>query len=76
MGKKKKIAAIGIRIKRWIAYHGCSININNNLKDYLRINPCGLKNQDVTSVANITRRKLVNIDEKIIKIFIENLKDI
>tara|TARA_A100001011_G_scaffold321063_1_gene341874 strand:- start:26 stop:637 length:612 start_codon:yes stop_codon:yes gene_type:complete len=74
--KKKKIAAIGIRIKRWIAYHGCSININNNLKDYLRINPCGLKNQDVTSVANITRRKLVNIDEKIIKIFIENLKDI
>ena len=74
--KEKKIAAIGIRIKRWIAYHGCSININNNLKDYLRINPCGLKNQDVTSVANITGRKLVNVDEKIIKIFIENLKDI
>ena len=72
----KKIAAIGLRISKWIAYHGCSININNNLKDYLRINPCGLKNQDVTSVANITRRKLVNIDEKIIKIFIENLKDI
>ena len=30
----KKIAAIGVKIKRWIAYHGCSININNNLKDY------------------------------------------
>ena len=39
--KGKKIAAIGLRISKWIAYHGCSININNNLNEYLKINPCG-----------------------------------
>ena len=55
---KKKIAAIGIKVKKWIAYHGCSININNNLEDYLKINPCGLKNQDVTSVSKISKKKL------------------
>ena len=38
---KKKIAAIGIRVSRWVAYHGCSINISNNLNQYLKIIPCG-----------------------------------
>ena len=33
---KRKIAAIGLRISRWVAYHGCSININNNLDHYLK----------------------------------------
>ena len=37
--KNKKIAAIGIRVSRWIAYHGCSINISNNLNQYLKIIP-------------------------------------
>ena len=39
--KIKKIAAIGIRIKKWIAYHGFSINVNNNLENYNKIIPCG-----------------------------------
>ena len=43
--KRKKISAIGIKIKGWIAYHGCSININNNLSDYNKIVPCGLNNK-------------------------------
>ena len=38
--KNKKISAIGIRIKRWVAYHGCSININNDLTYYKKIIPC------------------------------------
>ena len=38
---KKKIAAIGLRISKWIAYHGCCINIKNNLHQYLKIIPCG-----------------------------------
>ena len=46
----KKIAAIGIRVSRWIAYHGCSINISNNLNQYLKIIPCGLSNKKVTSI--------------------------
>ena len=48
--KDKKIAAIGIRVSRWVAYHGCSINISNNLDQYLKIIPCGLDNKKVTSI--------------------------
>ena len=44
----KKIAAIGLRISKWIAYHGCSININNNLNQYFKIIPCSLNNQNIT----------------------------
>ena len=50
--KGKKIAAIGLRISRWVTFHGCSININNNLKQYLNIIPCGLNNELVTSIYN------------------------
>ncbi len=50
--EKKKIAAIGIRVSRWVAYHGFSINIRNNLNDYKKINPCGLDNKKITSVKN------------------------
>ena len=48
--KEKKIAAIGLRISRWIAFHGFSINISNNLKEYLKVIPCGLDNTKITSV--------------------------
>ena len=50
--KKRKIAAIGIRVSRWVAYHGFCININNNLNDYRKIYPCGLDNKKVTSLKN------------------------
>ena len=48
--KDKKIAAIGLRISKWIAYHGISININNDLKQYYKILPCGLSNKKITSI--------------------------
>ena len=50
--ERKKIAAIGIRVSRWVAYHGFSINIKNNLNDYKKIMPCGLDNRKVTSIKN------------------------
>jgi len=50
--KGRKIAAIGIRISRWVAYHGFSINIKNNLSDYKKIVPCGLDNRKMTSLKN------------------------
>ena len=50
--KEKKIAAIGVRVSRWVAYHGFSININNDLNEYLKIKPCGLDNTKITSVYN------------------------
>jgi lipoyl(octanoyl) transferase len=72
----KKIAAIGIRVSQWIAYHGCSININNNLDHYKKIIPCGLDNNKITSVLNESNKKLTNIEKNLKKIFTKNLKNI
>ena len=71
-----KIAAIGLRISRWVAYHGCSININNNLNQYLKIIPCGLDNKKVTSVKKEINIKIKNVDKKLITIFLKNIKSI
>ena len=48
--KEKKIGAIGLRLKKWITYHGLSFNINPNLKYYKNINACGLLNYSSTSL--------------------------
>jgi lipoyl(octanoyl) transferase len=72
----KKIAAIGIRVSQWIAYHGCSININNNLEHYKKIIPCGLDNDKITSIKNESKKKLINIERNLKKVFIKNLKNI
>jgi len=72
--RDKKIAAIGIRVSQWIAYHGCSININNNLNHYKKIIPCGLNNNKITSMQGETKKKIINIEKNLKKIFIKNLK--
>ena len=74
--KSKKISAIGIRIKRWVAYHGCSININNDLTYYKKIIPCGLSNKKITSFEDLGVKKIVNLNKNIEKIFIKNLAKI
>ena len=70
----KKIAAIGVRVSKWVVYHGCSININNNLSDYEKINPCGLDNKNITSIQEIKKKKLKINEKKILEIFSKNLK--
>ncbi len=70
---KKKIAAIGLRISRWIAFHGCSINVNNDLKDYLKINPCGLNNLNITSIKAEKGKITKDFNKIISKIFIKNI---
>ncbi len=72
----KKIAAIGIRVSSWIAYHGFSININNDLEHYKKIIPCGLNNEKITSVKIESKNKISNIENKLKKIFLKNLKNI
>jgi len=72
----KKIAAIGIRVTQWIAYHGCSININNSLKPYKKIIPCGLDNTKVTSIKNEIKMNIGSVNKNLKKIFIKNLKNI
>ena len=74
--RDKKIAAIGIRVSQWIAYHGCSININNDLDHYKKIIPCGLNNNKITSMKRETKEKIINIEKNLKKIFIKNLKNI
>ena len=74
--KDKKIAAIGLRISSWIAYHGCSININNNLNQYSKIVPCGMDNKKVTSVFKEKNILPKNVEKKLISIFIKNIKKI
>ena len=74
--KNKKIAAIGVRVSKWIAYHGFSININNNLKKYEAILPCGIKDKGVTNLDNINNQNYENLSDKIIKNFILNLKNL
>ena len=73
---KKKIAAIGLKISKWIAFHGCSININNDLKEYLKIVPCGLDNRKVTSIYKEKRIILKNIETNLINIFLKNINKI
>ena len=72
----RKIAAIGLRVSRWVAFHGCSINIANNLNEYLKIIPCGLDNKKVTSINNEKNIKPINYEKKLANIFIKNINDI
>ena len=72
--KIKKVAAIGIKIKRWVAYHGFSLNVNNNLDHYKKIIPCGIKNKGITNLSLIKNQKYTNIRKKILLTLIKNLK--
>jgi len=71
--KVKKIAAIGIRVSKWIAFHGFSININNDLSKYKKIIPCGIKDKGVTNLKSIKIQDYKELNNKIIDNFIKNL---
>ena len=70
----KKIAAIGIRVSKWIAYHGFAINVNNDLENYKKIIPCGISDKGVTNLKNILDQDYSNLSDVLIKNFISNLK--
>ena len=69
----KKVAAIGVRISKWIAYHGFSININNNLDKYKAIIPCGIKDKGITNLKQIKDQDYKELERKLVEIFISNL---
>ncbi|MEK9874284.1 MAG: lipoyl(octanoyl) transferase LipB [Pelagibacteraceae bacterium] len=73
--KVEKVAAIGIRVSKWIAYHGFSININNDLNKYKNIIPCGSEDKGVTNLKSIINQNYEALDQKIINNFIANLKN-
>jgi len=66
----KKIAAIGIKVKKWVAYHGFSINISNDLSKYKAIIPCGIRDKGVTSLKDLKIENYSNIEKVIINNFL------
>ena len=60
----KKIAALGLRVKRWVTFHGLSINVNPDLSFFSNINPCGIQGKGVTSLADLgIKIKMAEIDD-------------
>lgn len=74
--KEKKIGFIGVRIKKWIAYHGFSLNINPDMNFFNQINPCGLKNYQMTSLKQLgVKVDQNNLDKLLIEKSKKYLKD-
>ena len=72
--KKFKIAAIGLRVRKWIVYHGFSININNLLTEYDKINPCGLNAKNIINLRSIKNIDYKDIKKQLKKNLIKNFK--
>jgi len=70
----KKVAAIGVRVSKWVAYHGFAININNNLLKYQNIIPCGISDKGVTNLKEINNKNYNRLSDVIIKNFTRNLE--
>ena len=70
----KKVAAIGVRVRKWIAYHGFAINIDNNLEQYKKIVPCGISDKGVTNLREIDNQNYTKLENILIENFILNLK--
>ena len=75
--KEEKIGAIGLRLQKWITYHGLSFNIKPDMTNYEYINACGLENFKNTSLFELG----INLDEEYFdneysKIFLKNLQQL
>ena len=70
----KKVAAIGVRVSKWIAYHGFSVNINNDLAKYQNIIPCGISDKGVTRLKDINNQNYDILSDVIVKNFTKNLE--
>jgi len=73
-GNAKKVAAIGIRVKKWIAFHGFSINISNDLEVYKNIVPCGIYGKGITNLCSVKKNNYKYINQKIINNFLRVFK--
>ncbi len=56
-GRDEKIAALGVRVRRWVTYHGVAINVCPDLTHFGGIVPCGIEDAGVTSIAEIEARR-------------------
>ncbi len=66
-GRESKIAAIGVRVRHWVTYHGISINVNPDLSHFDGIVPCGIREHGVTSLQALGRNISINEVDNILK---------
>ena len=71
-GAEDKIAAIGVRIRRWITYHGIALNVDPDLAHFAGIVPCGVRGHGVTSLAALgIRASMAEVDAALKESFVE-----
>ena len=73
-GTINKVAAIGVRVKKWIAYHGFAINIDNNIDQYKKIIPCGIKDKGISNLNKIKNQDYSKLKDILVEKFISNLE--
>ena len=65
-----KIAAVGVRLRKWVSFHGIAINVNPNLDHYKGIVPCGIQQHGVTSLADLgLEASMDDLDNALLKTF-------
>ena len=68
--REDKIAAIGVRLKKWVTFHGISINVNPNLSHFEGIVPCGISNHGVTSFEDLGKTNVMSdLDKSLMETF-------
>ncbi len=67
----KKVASIGVAAKKWITFHGLALNVNTDLKNFSYIHPCGMLDKEVTSMAELLKKKITlqEVKDKIVFCF-------
>jgi lipoyl(octanoyl) transferase len=66
-GTEDKIAAIGLRLKKWVSLHGLSLNVSPDLSHYEGIVPCGIAEHGVTSLARLGKPTAMKVVDKALK---------
>ncbi len=72
-GSEKKIAAIGVRVRKWITYHGIAINVSPDLEHYSGIVPCGIADHGVTSLHDLGIKASMNVVDTVLKKIFESV---
>ena len=69
----RKVAALGVAIRRWVTFHGFALNVSPNLDHYCHINPCELGHEQVTSMASLLGDpvSMAEVTKKLLSNFIE-----